>query len=99
VLCGQELERCMENIQNYPLFDTEYKIAANYIPILALRAFAHAEVYKEKKPSRLIREYYVKILQANLANHIKQQISISKSKTTACLDAKLSPPASSMNLT
>lgn len=52
----------MENIQNYPLFDTEYKIAANYIPILALRAFAHAEVYKEKKPSRLIREYYVKNL-------------------------------------
>ena len=67
ILCGSELERCIENIQNYPLFDTEYKIAANYVPILALRAMAHANIYREKKPCRLERDYFVKNLSGELS--------------------------------
>lgn len=57
---------CANYLQNYPLFDTEYKRAANYVPVLALRALAHAEVYKEKKPFHLERHYYVTNLTGEL---------------------------------
>lgn len=67
ILCGTGHQQCIQNIQNYPLFDTKYKIAANYIPILAPRAFAHAEIYKEKKKCKLERLYYIKNLEGQFS--------------------------------
>lgn len=67
-ICGEEISpSCTANLHNYPLFDTEYKLAANYLPVLALRALAHAEVYKDKKSSHLERYYYVKDLQGKFS--------------------------------
>jgi hypothetical protein len=53
---------CSSHLSHHPLFDTDYKLAANYVPILALRALAHGEVYKEKKPFHIERYFYVKEL-------------------------------------
>ena len=64
--CKQEISAdCAANLHNYPLFDTEYKLAANYLPILALRGLAHAEVYKDKKSAHIERYFYIKDLQGN----------------------------------
>lgn len=57
---------CAGYLRNYPLFDTEYKIAANYVPVLPLRALAHADVYKEKKSFHIERFYYVSNLVGDL---------------------------------
>jgi len=57
---------CANYLRNYPLFDTEYKIAANYVPILPLRALANADVYKEKKSFHIERFYHVKNLSGEL---------------------------------
>ncbi len=66
--CQQELSAsCIANLHNYPLFDTEYKLAANYIPILPLRALVHADVYKEKKTAHLERYFYIKDLQGKFS--------------------------------
>ncbi len=54
-------------LHNYPLFDNEYKLAANYLPILALRGLAHADIYKNKKSAHLERYYYVKDLQGKFS--------------------------------
>jgi hypothetical protein len=51
---------CSKSLANYPLFDTPYKLHANYLPILALRALAHGDIYKEKKKFNIERYYYVK---------------------------------------
>ncbi len=53
-------------LYNHPLFNTEYKLAANYVPILALRGLAHAEVYKDKKSAHLERYFYIKDSQGKL---------------------------------
>lgn len=42
------------------LFDTEYKIAANYVPVLPLRGLADAEVYRHKKSFTIDRRFYEK---------------------------------------
>ncbi len=60
-------DSCIASLSQYPLFDSEYKIAANYVPILPLRAFAHAEVYQKKKKARLKRFFYVKALTGQFA--------------------------------
>lgn len=67
ILCGNSVDQCEVNLQNYPLFDTPYKVAANYLPILPIRAFAHAGIYKDKKSCKLERLYYVKNLEAEFA--------------------------------
>lgn len=61
-ICSMETSKtdCSKSLKNYPLFDTPYKIHANYLPILSLRALAHAEIYKEKKPFKIERYFYVK---------------------------------------
>ena len=51
---------CSKELIHYPLFDTPYKVHANYVPILALRALAHGNIYKEKKSFNLERYFYVK---------------------------------------
>ena len=67
-ICQQELSTgCVANLHNYPLFDTEYKLAANYLPILALRGLAHAELYKDKKSAHLERYFYIKDLQGDFS--------------------------------
>lgn len=73
-------QKCANYLRNYPLFDTEYKIAANYVPVLPLRALAHAEVYREKKSFHLERYYYVKNLEGDLG----------KSYQSIILDAEIS---------
>jgi hypothetical protein len=66
--CKQEISaNCAANLHNYPLFDTEYKLAANYLPILALRGLANAELYKDKKSAHLERYFYIKDLQGNFS--------------------------------
>lgn len=63
-LClNQSTQQCHQTLLVYPFFDTQYKMAANYVPILPLRALAHADVYKNKKNFELERYYYVKDLQ------------------------------------
>lgn len=74
ILCGSSVDQCQENLQNYPLFDTPYKVASNYLPILPIRAFAHAEIYKDKKSCKLERLYYVKNLEAEFAEPYQKTI-------------------------
>jgi len=57
-----KVKDCSRYLAHHPLFDTDYKLAANYVPILALRALAHAEVYKDKKPFHIERYFFVKDL-------------------------------------
>lgn len=59
-------ELCAIHLSEYPLFDSEAKIAANYVPVLPLRAFAHAEIYQKKKTVRLKRFFYIKDLNGAL---------------------------------
>ena len=60
-LCEKDLSKteCSKILINYPLFDTPYKLLANYVPILPLRALAHGNIYKEKKSFKLERYYYL----------------------------------------
>ncbi len=54
-------------IANHPLFDTAYKSAANYIPVLALRALSSTDIYRKKGKAHLVRHFFVKNLQGKLA--------------------------------
>ncbi|MCE2929359.1 MAG: hypothetical protein LW817_07000 [Candidatus Caenarcaniphilales bacterium] len=60
---GKEQGECHQLLLKDELFNSDHKLLANYVPILALRALAHADVYKEKKSFTIERYYYVK--QAN----------------------------------
>lgn len=53
-------------IANHPLFDTPYKAAANYLPVLALRALGSTEIYRKKGSAHLVRRFYVRSLQGKL---------------------------------
>ena len=68
-LCEKDLSKteCSKTLIHYPLFDTPYKLLANYVPILPLRALAHGNIYKEKKAFKLERYYYV----ANISGSFK----------------------------
>ena len=59
-LCPKAEMSCSDALLNDPLFNADYKIAANYVPVLPLRAFAHAEIYKHKKKLKLERYFYYK---------------------------------------
>lgn len=58
-LCPEN-SNCQQIIANHQLFNSQYKMAANYVPILPLRAMVHADVYKAKKPLTMDRRYYIK---------------------------------------
>lgn len=66
-ICPKGTDTCVQNLTNYPLFDNPHLIAANYVPILPLRAFAHADIYKAKKNLRMVREFYVRDLAGNFS--------------------------------
>lgn len=59
-LCSNLPSPCSENLTKHSLFNTEYKISAHYLPILPLRAIAHASLIKDKKTARLERYFYYK---------------------------------------
>lgn len=44
----------------HPLFNTPYKVAANYSPVLGLRALAESKTYKEKRKANISRTYFHK---------------------------------------
>ena len=58
---------CGKDLNKYPLFDTEYKLAANYLPILGLRALADADIYRKKNKTHIERFFYVKDLSGKFA--------------------------------
>jgi hypothetical protein len=57
-LCPKAEMSCSDALLTNNLFNSDAKIAANYIPVLPLRAFAHAEIYKEKKRLAFKREFF-----------------------------------------
>lgn len=59
-LCSGLPSPCVENLTKHALFNTDYKISAHYLPILPLRAIAHASVIKDKKSAHLERYFYYK---------------------------------------
>lgn len=59
-LCPKAEMSCSDALLTNHLFNADYKIAANYVPVLPLRAFAHAEIYKHKKKLKLERYFYYK---------------------------------------
>ncbi len=65
-LCESETTAKTSAIANHPLFDTPYKAAANYLPVLALRALGSTEIYRKKGHARIVRNYYVRSLQGKL---------------------------------
>lgn len=69
-ICNKDTSKmeCSKSLANYPLFDTPYKLLANYLPILPLRALAHGDIYKEKKAFKLERYYYVKNISGAFQN-------------------------------
>jgi hypothetical protein len=75
-LCSKEVPKteCSKGLANYPLFDTPYKLHANYLPILALRALAHGDIYKEKKKFSLERYYFVKNTSGAFQEHYAKLI-------------------------
>ncbi len=54
-------------LANHPLFDTPYKAAANYIPVLIVRALGSTEIYRKKGHAHLTRSFHVRNLQGKLA--------------------------------
>ena len=67
VICPVKVANdCASFLRNYPLFDTDYKVAANYVPMLPLRALANGEIYKKKKSFHIERFFYVKNLKGDL---------------------------------
>lgn len=54
-------------IANFPLFDTPYKMAANYVPVLPLRALSDSDIYRKKGKAHMERRFYVRNLQGKLA--------------------------------
>lgn len=61
-------------IANHPLFDTPYKAAANYSPVLALRALGSTEIYRKKGNAHLIRKFYVGNLQGKLGEPFETMV-------------------------
>lgn len=59
-LCPEESKDCCQSLSLNPLFNTDYKISANYVPILPLRGMVQADVYKDKKSLIMDRRYYIK---------------------------------------
>lgn len=61
--CNKDtVDECSDILANYPLFDTEYKKAANYVPVLPLRAIYNSKIYREKRKARILRKYFIKDL-------------------------------------
>jgi len=54
-------------LTHHPLFDTPYKMAANYSPVLVLRALGETEFYRAKGSAHMLRKFYVKDLTGELA--------------------------------
>lgn len=80
---------CSENIIHYPLFDTDYKIAANYAPILGLRALSHGNIYRKKKKFHLERFFYVKDLTGKLGKPYESLIVDGEVKGTGLLSRRI----------
>lgn len=57
----------VQTLTKYPLFDTPYKLAANYSPVLLLRALAHSNIYRKKGKAHVKREFYIKDLKGKFA--------------------------------
>lgn len=81
---------CAKALINYPLFDTPYKLAANYIPILPLRALAHGEIYREKKTFKLERYYYVKNISGAFGEPYAKLIGSGKVSGSGIIGRKVS---------
>lgn len=47
-------------ITKHPLFDTKYKQAANYMPLIAMRVLAYSKIYRKKGKAQIRRYYYLK---------------------------------------
>ncbi len=73
-LCESETAAKVSAIANHPLFDTPYKAAANYVPVLALRALNSTEIYRKKGHARIVRNYYVRSLQGKLGEPYETMI-------------------------
>ncbi len=71
--CNSGQASLSNNLLNDPLFDSDYKIAAHYVPALALRALAHAEVYQKKRKAYLERTF---TLQGNVYETWKIHIQV-----------------------
>ncbi len=70
-------QECTEILANYPLFDTDYKKAANYVPVLALRAIYDAKIYREKRKAKIIRNFYIKDLSGKFSKpYQKMEINL-----------------------
>ncbi len=59
-LCPEGTKDCCHEIIKNELFNTDYKVSANYVPILPLRGMVQADVYKDKKSLIMDRRYYIK---------------------------------------
>lgn len=75
-LCPADSTNCCQSITNNALFDSQYEVAANYVPILPLRGMAHAEVYKDKKSLTMDRRYYAKDAAGNYVEYQKTFLNI-----------------------
>jgi hypothetical protein len=65
--CQTEKEATLvKTLSQYPLFDTSYKLAANYSPVLLLRALAESNIYKKKGIAYIKREFFIKNLSGKL---------------------------------
>lgn len=64
-LCPVGSTNCCQALIDNELFDTEYELSANYLPILPLRAMVQADIYKEKKSLTMDRKYYLKNADGN----------------------------------
>ena len=53
-----EADLCLNSLLEHKLFDSSAKLHANYLPILALRALAHADIYKKKKDFKIERFFF-----------------------------------------
>ncbi len=67
IMCELNPNTEISAIANHPLFDTPYKAAANYIPVMPLRALASTELLRKKGTARMVRNFYVRNLQGKLA--------------------------------
>lgn len=75
-LCSNLPSPCTENLTKHSLFNTEYKISAHYLPILPLRAIAHASLIKDKKSARLERYFYYKDASGKISGNPFETITL-----------------------
>lgn len=75
-LCPEGSKDCNQIISSNKLFDSEYEVSANYVPILPLRAMVQANVYKEKKSLTMDRRYYIKNTAGNYTEYQKTFLHI-----------------------